>query len=259
MPPDAPGSSRSGSGATTPGIVAVGIDDGGRVSDQFELADVFAEVARALLSEDGAEATLDRICRLAVETIETCEHAGITLNERNRLRSVAATDDVPRAADAVQDETQEGPCVDAIREQEVFVTGKLLDEERWPNFARRAHADSGIESVMSFRLYADAETFGALNLYSKKREAFGEDDLHLGSIFSAHAAVAFSAMQQQQHLEAALVARDTIGRAKGILMARSGLTDEEAFDVLRQASQRMNLKLREVAERVGRSSNPPAG
>lgn len=239
--------------------MAAGDDEGGGVSNDFELADVFAEVARALLSEDGPEATLDRICQLAVETVDACEHAGITLNERNRLRSVAATDDVPRAADAVQDETQEGPCVDAIREQEVFVTGRLLDEERWPNFARRAHADSGIESVMSFRLYAEEETFGALNLYSKEREAFGEDELHLGSIFSAHAAVAFAAMQQQQQLEGALAARDTIGRAKGILMVRSGLTDEEAFDVLRKASQRMNLKLREVAERVGRSHTPPAG
>jgi AmiR/NasT family two-component response regulator len=51
-------------------------------------------------------------------------------------------------------------------------------------------------------------------------------------------------------LTTALETRDVIGQAKGILMVREGLTADEAFDILARASQRMNIKLRDVAAQV---------
>jgi AmiR/NasT family two-component response regulator len=44
-----------------------------------------------------------------------------------------------------------------------------------------------------------------------------------------------------------LLSRDVIGQAKGILMERLKVTPEDAFDLLRRASQQLNIKLREVA------------
>ena len=41
-----------------------------------------------------------------------------------------------------------------------------------------------------------------------------------------------------------------IGIAIGILMARAGHTDEQAFECLRDASQQHNRKLRDIAEDV---------
>src|SRR5205814_1310683 len=41
-----------------------------------------------------------------------------------------------------------------------------------------------------------------------------------------------------------------IGQAKGVLMEREGIAADEAFDVLRRASQRLNVKLRDVADKV---------
>ena len=46
---------------------------------------------------------------------------------------------------------------------------------------------------------------------------------------------------------------------EGILMERNGLTDDEAFNVLRQISQRTNVKLREVRPWPGRSRGPKVG
>ena len=60
-----------------------------------------------------------------------------------------------------------------------------------------------------------------------------------------------------QHLQDALESRDVIGQAKGILMAREGLDADEAFDVLRRASQRTNRKLRDVAsDLITRQARP---
>jgi AmiR/NasT family two-component response regulator len=41
-----------------------------------------------------------------------------------------------------------------------------------------------------------------------------------------------------------------IGQAKGILMERQQVTDDEAFQILIRASQRLNIKLTAVAARL---------
>ncbi len=224
-----------------------------------ELAETFAEVARALRAEGSVQATLAKIVELAVSTVDGCDHAGVTLVEERTVRTPAASDDVPRLVDTVQYETGEGPCLDAIRKHEVFQTDDLLREVRWPNFSRRAAEESGVASMLCFRLFVEADTMGALNMYSRNKGAFDAEDRAVGSIFAAHAAVALSAARQQDQLEQALETRDVIGQAKGILMARQDVTAEQAFDMLRRGSQRLNIKLRELARQVARGESPPAG
>ncbi|HUQ63995.1 MAG TPA: hypothetical protein VM121_09590, partial [Acidimicrobiales bacterium] len=109
-----------------------------------ELAATFAEVARVLLAEDDADATMNRISRLAVETIDGCDHAGITLVEGRRVTTAGASDEVPTIVDAIQYETDEGPCLNAISVHETFKTDDLAAEERWPRFSHRAAQDTGV-------------------------------------------------------------------------------------------------------------------
>ncbi len=66
-----------------------------------------------------------------------------------------------------------------------------------------------------------------------------------------------STARQEERLEQKAESRDVIGRAKGILMARSGASDEEAFAMLKGASQRMNVKLRDIAQQVSEQKPPP--
>jgi AmiR/NasT family two-component response regulator len=44
--------------------------------------------------------------------------------------------------------------------------------------------------------------------------------------------------------------RATIEQAKGLLMGSEGCTADGAFDILRRASQRQNVKLRDIAEQL---------
>ena len=221
-----------------------------------ELSEIFAEVARSLRAVEGVQATLDRIVTLAVQVIDGCDHAGVSFVQGRIVVTPAASDDVPRLVDAVQYETGEGPCLDAIREHEVFETDDLPGETRWPHFSARAARESGVVSVLSFRLFVEEDTLGALNLYSKRPAAFDADDRVVGSVFAAHAAVALSAAVKQQQLEDALESRDVIGQAKGILMAREEVTADEAFDMLRRGSQRLNVKLRTLAQQIAERSDP---
>ncbi len=224
-----------------------------------ELAETFAEVARALLDEKGVDATLDRICSLAVETVEGCQAAGISIAEGRQVTSRSRTDELPRVVDQVQSDTQEGPCVDAIKEHEVFLTGSLSQEQRWPEFTPRARERTGVESILSLRLFAREDTLGSLNLYSVEPDAFDDDDVAVASVFAAHAAVALAGATREAQLEAKADTRDVIGMAKGIIMARQEVSDDEAFSILCRASQRTNVKLREMAERIVRTPTPPQG
>jgi DNA-binding response OmpR family regulator len=58
------------------------------------------------------------------------------------------------------------------------------------------------------------------------------------------------AEEKAANLERALASNRQIGAAMGILMARHRLTDDQAFDMLRKASQHRHVKLRDVAEEV---------
>lgn len=154
------------------------------------------------------------------------------------------------ADNRIQYEVDQGPCLDAIRHLEVFECGRLDREERWPAFSKRACAETGVTSMVAFRLFVDEDTMGALNLYSKAADAFDDESREIGAVFAAHAAVALASARKEEQLEAALSSRDVIGQAKGLLMAREDITSEEAFAVLRKASQRLNVKLRDIADGV---------
>jgi AmiR/NasT family two-component response regulator len=56
--------------------------------------------------------------------------------------------------------------------------------------------------------------------------------------------------QRAAQLEQAIGTRDIIATAKGLLMASEKVDRDEAFEVLRRASQRENLRVREIAERL---------
>jgi AmiR/NasT family two-component response regulator len=51
-----------------------------------------------------------------------------------------------------------------------------------------------------------------------------------------------------ENLRQALMSREVVGQAQGILMEREHITAEQAFDILRRASQHLNVKLRQVAQ-----------
>jgi len=61
-------------------------------------------------------------------------------------------------------------------------------------------------------------------------------------------------------LQAKLASMPVIEQAKGVIMAQRGWTEEQAFDALRRASQRENVKVRDLAAMiVARTvASPPA-
>ncbi len=216
-------------------------------------AEEFAEISRALQAEDDVQQTLNAICSLAVEVIPSADHAGITHVRQGRFHTPAASSDVARVVDAAQYETNEGPCVSAIREAEEILTPDLCGDRRWPEFSRLTVARTNVRSMLCFRLFLQEDTLGALNFYAEQVDGFDESDRSLGRVFATHAALAWRAARDQEmteNLNTALATSRRIGAAIGILMATRRTTEDDAFELLRQTSQRQHRKLRDVADDV---------
>ena len=211
-----------------------------------ELTRTFAEIARMLLDADTVDQTLERVVNLAVETVEGCDYAGVSMVHRGgEITTPVASNKIVATCDALQYEFGEGPCVSAIWKHQTFESEDLGEERRWPQWSPRA-VELGAASLVSFRLFVKEDTLGALNLYAGRPRAFDDVDRETGLIFASHAAVALSGAQKQARFNAAIV----VAKAMGMLMERGSMSSEQALNVLRRAAERMNLKLQEVAEKV---------
>jgi GAF domain-containing protein len=240
--------------------VATPQDTSQRTSDLSGLASQFAAVARALAAEETVAETLQRLVEIARAIVPGCHHAGVTVLRRGRPETPAATDDVSCAVDRVQYEAGEGPCLSAILEQPTYRTGDLAAEARWPRFSQPAVERTGVRSVLAYRLFTEADTLGALNLYSRERDAFDDEAEAIGTILAAHAALALARAREREQitgLEQAVASNRSIGMAIGILMAIRRIGQDEAFDLLRRVSQRTNRKLREIADEVVHTGQLP--
>lgn len=221
-----------------------------------DLARTLGTVARELEAEPDEERTLAGVVRAAVDTVPGATAGGITQVSRRQVSARAPTSELVAQCDQVQNELGEGPCLDAIWEEQTVVVNSLARDERWPRFGPRA-AELGAGSLISFRLYVQQHSLGALNLYGASGTEFGQDERIIGEVFATHASLALSEARQYRQFNEALTSRDAIGQAKGLLMAREDVTGQQAFDMLVRASQHANIKLTDVAHwMVNEHENP---
>jgi len=222
-----------------------------------DLGQVMGQIARTLQEEHGdVDSTLTSITSAAVRTVPGAEWASISLVTRRLVDSRAGTNELAREIDGLQSELDEGPCMDALRQERTVRVEDFATESRWPRFAAEA-TKRGAGSLLSFQLFTEGDNLGALNLYATQPGAFGEESETVGLIFAAHAAIALSAARQEQNLRSAMDGRDVIGQAKGILMERHHLTAAQAFQVLVRTSSHTNRKLFDLAEELTTTGTMP--
>jgi GAF domain-containing protein len=213
-------------------------------------AEVFAKLSQRLLAGQDAPTVLRDVVELAVQTIEPCDFAGISMRYgRSQVGTAAMTDPVVARADTLQYTLGEGPCLDALYIDDVYVIEDLQVEDRWPNWAPAA-AELGLASVLSVRLETPDRVVGGLNLYSAQPYGYREDDVVTAQVYAMHAGSAIRQTQDKDGLRVALSTRHQIGIAQGLLMARYEVPPETAFQVLRRISSHENVKIRVVAAAV---------
>jgi GAF domain-containing protein len=224
-----------------------------RIEMSPEILDALHGMSELLGDGETVDTMLDRILDITRRAVPQCDGAGLSLKKDGEFVTPVATDDWALGLDQAQYDAGEGPCLEAGNLSEIVQIEAMSAEIRWPPFVARAR-ELELGSVLSIPLWKEA---GALNLYSRRENAFGEPERALGQILSVQAGVAIkhaelytAAVSLADGLRIALETRDLIGQAKGILMEREGIDDDAAFAMLKRISQHTNVKLRDVAKRL---------
>ena len=214
------------------------------------------ELAGIVLAGRELPAVLDEVVRIARRAITGAEATSITLIRDERSFTAAFDGQLAMDADELQYQRGYGPCLDAGRAGELFVVTDMRTEERWPDYARSV-AELGVLSSLSVPLPFQGATIGALNNYARTPDAFGVADVQLGQEAAAFVAIAVGnaeaaarATTDVENMRQAMASRSVIEQAKGILMERYKITSEQAFTLLTHASQRSNVKLRDIADEL---------
>lgn len=115
-------------------------------------------------------------------------------------------------------------------------------------------AGRGLLSVLSLPLIAGSHLVGSMNVYARGEHAFDQSAEEVGEGFATQAANLLLNQQAywdgrslDENLGQAMVGRTQIEQAKGIIMATTGASADEAFDQLRQRSVHENVRLRVIA------------
>ena len=216
-------------------------------------SDVFASLAEIVYASDDFTQVYDAIVAAAPKLVDGCDRASLMLLSNGRFDTAAATDEVAETVDRLERELGEGPCLDAIMDEAVYRDADLTTASAWPRLKERVLAETPVRGIAGFRLIAGDRKSGALNLFSDSPDGLTSRSIDQAIVLAAFVTVALMASEQgaaAASLRAGLESNREIGKAVGLMMAFHKINDEEAFQILRKASQDMNVKLIEVARQV---------
>ncbi|MGV9251168.1 GAF and ANTAR domain-containing protein [Streptomyces sp. NPDC003697] len=210
------------------------------------------DVTNLLLNTESFEEFLQALADSALELTPTAHGAGITVEQEHRPVTVVSAGAQSRDLDEAQYGQDDGPCLTALRTGEEVLVPDMLGEHRWGPYPAYA-ASCGTLSSLSLPIAARTHTAGALNLYSPKADGFADAGLgdlrELAAQASGAIAVAQRLADTRQYaadLQEAMRSRSVIDQAIGVIMGQQRCPADEAFGLLRAASQRRNVKLRDL-------------
>jgi GAF domain-containing protein len=143
-----------------------------------------------------------------------------------------------------------------MRDLKTVYVPDVRGEERWPELALSA-ASQGYLSILGIPVALEDQTRAALNIYASGPASFTPADITVAEKFADQAskslrlALRIARLRDaRDDLAAAMESRAVIDMAVGVVMAQNRCAPEEAFALLRSASNSRNTKLREVAGSV---------
>jgi GAF domain-containing protein len=223
--------------------------------------EMLRDLNRVVLAGRTLSEVLTEIVTIATKGIPGAESTSITLLRGEEAFTAAHYGEMALAADEMQYERGYGPCMDAGRGGVVLRVDDMREEVRWPDYTKKV-LEVGVRSSLSVPLPYQGSSIGALNNYSSQPAAFATPEaLRAGIEVSEAVAVAVvnadahaRVIDQAHNMRLAMESRAVIEQAKGVLMAQRGVDAQQAFDMLRDASQRYNRKLRDIAAGIVEST-----
>ncbi len=193
----------------------------------------------------------------ATHSLFKVDGAGLMLVDGElELRNAAVSDQRCDALEELQVAHREGPCLDAYHTKELVGSDDLGADDRWPAFSRSA-VQRGLRAVMASPIPYTEHVIGVVAVFSATQRAWtpeGELALmaftDLAALLIASTIHAVERTELAEQLQSALDSRVVIEQAKGVVVARDGVSPREAYEHLRAQARRDRRPLRDLAREV---------
>ncbi|MGR6964735.1 ANTAR domain-containing protein [Geodermatophilus sp. URMC 61] len=225
-------------------------------ADALGLATALAELSRLPMADDDRQRLLSRMAVLVQSAVPAATAVSITVGSPLDPQQLGSDSLVAQELDGLQLQAGQGPCWDAHATGAVLTVDDLPADERWPRL-RPLLASSPVRSVLALPLREGGESVGVVNVYAAEPGTFAGESRRIAELVTAAVSGVLQSVAEREslrtlaaNLEKALTSRATIDQAKGVLMARLGIDADEAFARLVALSNRLNVKLRDLAQLV---------
>jgi signal transduction protein with GAF and PtsI domain len=130
----------------------------------------------------------------------------------------------------------------------------ILDVLKEPRYKEKELArKEGLVSMLSVPLIVKDKVIGVINVYTSHPHEFTETERDILTVVANQAAICIEStelMVKTKVIQEELEVRKLVERAKGVLMKRQGLSEDEAFKRMRKASMDSRKTMREIAEAI---------
>jgi GAF domain-containing protein len=210
-------------------------------------------------------ATLQQAVQAAKQLFEA-DAAGVMLVDMDgSLRWASASDQRAQTLEDNQEVFGAGPCKEAFTSGRPAVMHDATLERRWGEIAL-VFVEVQIRSGLSVPVDLGGGPIGTLDVYAADPRGWDQSEVSALQAYAGVVATLLGVAAKAQlrgalaeQLQAALDSRAIIERAKGALMERERLDDQEAFTHLRRAARSSGRKLTDVAREVAEGRPLPRG
>ncbi|UUL77453.1 GAF and ANTAR domain-containing protein [Pseudarthrobacter sp. Fe7] len=223
-----------------------------------EASDDLEELVDLIAGMEDIKSVLDDLTGYAAATMSTTTgmpiECAVTLHRRKRTATIGGSSGRAVVIDRIEQSLGDGPCIDALDTGVPVLLGNVSSDPRWPEYGS-ALAAAGIASALGIPMKLDDDAGAVLDFFAPVSGLFSEQAVADGVRFGEMAGKALrlavriaSADQRAENLRAAMDTRTVIDVACGIIMAQNKCSKDQAFELLRSASNTRNQKLNEIAE-----------
>jgi len=124
-----------------------------------------AQLSEILVFQQPLRDTAQDVVDLARTSLGQCDGVGIQVLAGDIVDARATTDARSFDLDTLQDELDDGPCIECLRDGERHDLEPVTSDERWPRFGPSARR-VGLIACSALPLVAHDELIGVLNLYA---------------------------------------------------------------------------------------------
>jgi signal transduction protein with GAF and PtsI domain len=216
------------------------------------LISALSEISQAISSDQ----YLDDILRLIVTVTANVMGSKICslwiLDERERALKIRATQTM--SEEYLKERSLklgEGVVGFVAQQKKPLAILNVLEEPRFKE--KELARKEGLVSVLSVPLTVKDKVIGVINCYTSYLHEFTETERAVLTAVANQAAICIEnteLMVKTKVIQEELESRKLVEKAKGVLMKRQGLSEDEAFKRIRKASMDSRKTMREIAEAI---------